>query len=92
MSSSDILPDNSTSTTLEKKTRNKKKVVSGEKLRGAEKVARIPIKVVPTTTPLRKPDWIRVRLPAGNQISQLKTKLVRMKIQLELTFTLVVGY
>lgn len=54
---------------------NKKKVIAGEKLRGAEKVARIPIKVEPTISPLRKPDWIRVRLPAGNQISNLKKKL-----------------
>jgi lipoic acid synthetase len=53
----------------------KKKVIAGEKLRGAEKVARIPIKVEPTISPLRKPDWIRVRLPAGNQIANLKQKL-----------------
>ena len=51
------------------------KVIAGEKLRGAEKMARIPIKVEPTTSPLRKPDWIRVRLPAGNQIANLKKKL-----------------
>ena len=52
-----------------------KKVIAGEKLRGAEKMARIPIKVEPTTSPLRKPDWIRVRLPAGNEIANLKQKL-----------------
>jgi len=52
-----------------------KPVVAGEKLRGAEKMARIPIKVEPTTSPLRKPDWIRVRLPAGNEIANLKQKL-----------------
>lgn len=52
-----------------------KKVVPGEKLRGAEKMARIPVKVEPTTSPLRKPYWIRVRLPSGNQINQLKSKL-----------------
>lgn len=59
----------------ESPSKKPKKVTAGEKLRGAEKVARIPIKVVPTVKPLRKPDWIRVRLPAGNQIGQLKTKL-----------------
>jgi len=78
MSPSDTLSDklsSSTTTSAEKQQSSKKKVVSGEKLRGAEKVARIPIKVEPTTKPLRKPDWIRVRLPAGNQISQLKSKL-----------------
>ena len=52
-----------------------KKVIAGEKLRGAEKMARIPIKVEPTTAPLRKPDWIRVKLPAGNEIANLKQKL-----------------
>lgn len=52
-----------------------KKVIAGEKLRGADKVARIPIKVEPTTSPLRKPDWIRVKLPAGNEIANLKQKL-----------------
>ncbi len=34
------------------------------KQKGAQKTARIPIKVVPLATPLKKPSWIRVR--AGN--------------------------
>ena len=36
-------------------------VVAGEKLRGAEKMARIPIKIAPTEPAqmLRKPKWIR---------------------------------
>ena len=56
--------------------RNKvKPVVRGEKLRGAEKMARIPVKIEPTTKPLRKPDWIRVRLPSGNQVQKLKRTL-----------------
>ena len=29
--------------------------------RGAEKVARIPVKIIPTTELPKKPDWIRVR-------------------------------
>ncbi|MGH1540249.1 MAG: lipoyl synthase [Arenicella sp.] len=56
-------------------TSRKKKVIAGEKLRGAEKVARIPVKVEPTVSPLRKPDWIRVKLPSGNQVASLKEKL-----------------
>ena len=32
-----------------------KPVIAGEKLRGAEKMARIPVKIEPTTAPLRKP-------------------------------------
>ena len=52
-----------------------RRVVAGEKLRGAEKMARIPIKVETTTKPLRKPDWIRIRLPQGNHVANLKSKL-----------------
>ncbi|MEW9899114.1 lipoyl synthase [Chitinivorax sp. PXF-14] len=36
------------------------------KLKGADKTARIPIKVVPLEQKLPKPDWIRVRMPADN--------------------------
>lgn len=41
----------------------------GVKLRDAEKVSRIPVKIVPSEreTMLRKPDWLRVKLPASNQ-------------------------
>ncbi len=38
-------------------------------------MARIPIKVEKTTAPARKPDWIRVRLPSGNSVTQLKEVL-----------------
>jgi lipoic acid synthetase len=34
------------------------------KQKGAEKTARIPIRIAPATAPLRKPDWIRVKLGA----------------------------
>lgn len=46
------------------------------KQRGAEKLARIPVKIEPTVDPLRKPDWIRVRIPASPAVSELK-KLLR---------------
>lgn len=52
-----------------------KPIVAGEKLRGAEKMARIPIKIEPTKNPLRKPDWIRIRLPNGNKVQELKETL-----------------
>jgi len=52
-----------------------KPVIAGEKLRGAEKMARIPVKIEPTTSPLRKPDWIRIRLPNGNKVQELKQTL-----------------
>jgi lipoic acid synthetase len=48
----------------------------GIKKRGAEKLARIPIKVIPTETMPRKPDWIRVRIPANSApIQAVKEKL-----------------
>lgn len=57
-----------------------KQVIAGEKLRGAEKMARIPIKVEPSSQSLRKPEWIRVRLPSGNQVGQLKKVLREQKL------------
>lgn len=58
-----------------------KKVVQGEKLRGAEKLARIPIKVIPTEELPRKPSWIRVRLPADNsKIKEVKESLKEHKL------------
>lgn len=54
---------------------NKNRLVEGEKLRGADKVRRIPVKVVPTEVLPRKPDWIRVRIPAGSEISRVRNLL-----------------
>jgi len=57
----------------ERKRRNV--LVEGEKLRGAEKVKRIPLKVIPTVELPAKPDWIRVKIPASPKISHIKQKL-----------------
>lgn len=46
------------------------------KQRGAEKLARIPIKIEETITPLRKPDWIRIRIPTTPAVAELK-KILR---------------
>lgn len=46
------------------------------KQRGADKLSRIPVKIEPTDAPLRKPDWIRVKIPASPAVSDLK-KLLR---------------
>lgn len=43
--------------------------------RNAEKLARIPIKVETTGDILRKPDWIRIKLLAGDEINRVKTLL-----------------
>ena len=52
------------------------KLVQGEKLRGAEKVRRIPIKVIPSEKIPKKPKWIRVRVPASPRIAKIK-KILR---------------
>lgn len=71
-----------TPTTPDSKPANptRKKVVQGEKLRGADKVARIPVKVIPTTDLPRKPDWIRVRVPANGEVQRIKTLLRKQKL------------
>ncbi len=53
------------------------RVVPGNKMRGAEKMARIPVKVEPTTpeTRLRKPSWIRARFPGTAAVQRLKQVL-----------------
>ncbi|NOR79682.1 MAG: lipoyl synthase [Methyloprofundus sp.] len=43
--------------------------------RNAEKLARIPIKVVPRETVLRKPEWIRIKLTANEDITHIKKTL-----------------
>ncbi len=57
-----------------------KKVVQGEKLRGAEKVARIPVKVIPTTELPAKPDWIRVKMPISPEVTRIKQLLRKHKL------------
>ena len=44
--------------------------------RSTEKLARIPIKVEPAQTTLRKPEWIRIKVSASDEISRIK-KLLR---------------
>ena len=55
-----------------------KPVVQGEKLRGADKVARIPVKVIPTVELPAKPDWIRVKMPISPEVSRIK-RLLRQR-------------
>lgn len=46
-----------------------------QKALGKSKLSRIPVKIEMTEKPLRKPDWIRIRLPMDNKVSELKNKL-----------------
>lgn len=48
--------------------------------RNSEKLARIPIKVETTETPLRKPEWIRIKLPSGQETAKIKQLLRESKL------------
>jgi lipoic acid synthetase len=56
------------------------KVVQGEKLRGAAKVARIPVKIIPTDEFPTKPAWIRVRMGNSVRVEEIKQTLRRHKL------------
>ncbi|MAZ66975.1 MAG: lipoyl synthase [Kangiellaceae bacterium] len=56
------------------------KVEAGVKLRGADKVSRIPVKVIPSEEVPRKPDWIRVKIPHSQNISKIKKVLREQKL------------
>lgn len=53
-----------------------RRIKQGEKLRDADKVERIPVKVIASDKVLRKPDWIRVRIPVSPEVDRIK-KLLR---------------
>ncbi|HIO92583.1 MAG TPA: lipoyl synthase [Leucothrix mucor] len=57
-----------------------KQNIQGIKHRGADKVARIPIKVVPSTEIKRKPAWIRAKAPTTPEVKQLKKILREQKL------------
>jgi lipoic acid synthetase len=57
-----------------------KNVEVGEKLRGFDKVTRIPLKMLDEQEILRKPKWIRVRIPATPKIQEIKDKLKKHKL------------
>ena len=51
------------------------KIKQGVPQRGADKVARIPVKVEPTIQPMRKPRWIRAKAPTSPAVGRIKTLL-----------------
>lgn len=53
---------------------------TGVKLRGADKVARIPVKILPTEDVPRKPDWIRVEIAASPEVARIKALLRKHKL------------
>ncbi len=50
------------------------------KKKGLDKLARIPIKIAPTETLVRKPEWIRIRLDNTPKVAELKQKLRANKL------------
>ncbi len=62
--------DNSRQTTV-------KKIIRGEKLRGADKMARVPVKFepLPRSKMLRKPKWIRASFTGTSAVAELKKTL-----------------
>ena len=62
---------------MEQTTEKPKKVVQGEKLRGADKMARIPVKIepLPRNQLLRKPKWIRASFTGTKEVAELKKTL-----------------
>ena len=52
----------------------------GVKQRNEEKMSRIPVKIIPTEEMPKKPDWIRVKIPASPKINQIKEKLREHKL------------
>jgi len=47
-------------------------LVPGVKLRAADKMARIPVKIEATVAPLRKPEWIRAKLGSSPEVARIK--------------------
>ena len=58
------------------------RIEQGVKLRGADKVARIPVKVIPTEKDAmpRKPAWLRVRMGSNTEVKRIKEKLRHHKL------------
>ena len=71
MSDTKLAEDRSTAGT------QRQSVKAGEKLRGAQKMARIPIKIAPTEPSqyLRKPKWIRAEFTGTREVQRLKSIL-----------------
>ncbi len=51
-----------------------------QKQRAADKLARIPVKIENNEAPLEKPDWIRIKLPSNEKITELKNMLRQKKL------------
>ena len=57
-----------------------KRIKKGEKLRSAEKVERIPVKVIPSENILRKPEWMRIRVSPSPKVQAIKNILRKISV------------
>ncbi len=64
----------------EKGEKSRQTPVPGEKMRGEAKLARIPVKVEQPAKRLKKPAWMRIRLPSESQSARVKDLLRRGKL------------
>ncbi|MFQ3192934.1 MAG: lipoic acid synthetase, partial [Paraglaciecola sp.] len=74
MPNNDVTITNAAANTVMKST----KVLPGTKLRDADKMAHIPIRVVTSTreSMLRKPSWLRIKLPRSSErVDKIKANL-----------------
>ena len=76
MTTSDINTNDLTSGLPTEPSQRSRRYKQGEKLRDADKVERIPVKVIATDQLLRKPDWIRVKMPVSPEVDRIK-KILR---------------
>jgi lipoic acid synthetase len=53
---------------------------AGVKHKGEAKTARIPIKIVPLEQKLKKPEWIRAKIPGGERFFEIKQILREQKL------------
>ncbi len=58
-------------------SKTRSKVVTGEKMRAEQKMARLPVRFDPTprSEQLRKPKWIRAKFPGTKRVIELKSLL-----------------
>ena len=57
-----------------------RRLQQGEKLRNADKVERIPLKVITSEELQRKPDWIRIRISNSPEVERIKSVLRKNRL------------
>ncbi len=58
----------------------KRSVTTGQKLRGADKMARIRVKIIPTEQISKKPEWIRAKISHPEEVQRIQNLLRQQKL------------